>query len=512
MSKKSIIAAGFVVVFALVFGAILIANFSGVKVLYSDPQIEFNTTAPLKENPEIKSLNEAFTGICKAVTPTVVSIVVETGPSKQKQDQNQNQNPNQNPNDPFHFFFGPDFQGPDQGPEIGSGSGVIISKDGYIVTNNHVVKDAGSNGIKVTLLDKREFTAKVIGTDANSDIAVIKIDANDLPTMSMGNSDNVQVGEWVLAVGNPLGLNYTVTAGIVSALGRNIGINGGGYGIESFIQTDAAINPGNSGGALVDMEGQMIGINSAIKSNTGYYEGYGFAIPVNLVKSVASDLIKNGKVSRGYIGVQIQQIDETMAKALGLDKAKGVLVQSVQKGGAGEEAGLKQGDVILSVDGKEVNAPNELQLIVGSHHPDETVKLSVFREGSTFEKEVTLKPKSEDAQTTTMNDKSQDEGNKGETATKSVTTVGVTVSDLPSNLKSQLKVSNGVLVTAVDQYSDAYLRGIRKGTVIVEANKKSINNPDDLADAVSGKGKGDSILMKVVTSDGQERIMAVQLQ
>ncbi len=505
MSKKSIIAAGFVVLFALVFGALLIANFSGVKVVYSDSQIEFNTTPPLKVSPEVKSMNDAFVDICKAVTPTVVSITVKSDRKNEKKPED---------NEQYKFFFGPDFQMPDQGPEIGSGSGVIISKDGYIVTNNHVVKEAGDNGITVTLLDKREFKAKVIGTDANTDLAVIKIDANDLPTMSFGNSDQCQVGEWVLAIGNPLGLNYTVTAGIVSAMGRNIGINGGGYGIESFIQTDAAINPGNSGGALVDINGQLVGINSAIKSNTGYYQGYGFAIPVNIVKSVVSELIKNGKISRGYIGVQIQQIDETMAKALGLDKAKGVLVQSVQKGGAGEDAGIKEGDVILSVDSKEVNAPNELQVIIGSHHPGESVKLIVFRDGKTIDKDVTLKPKVEDNQQTAMNNPHLDqEGTNGESSSgKEIKTMGVSVTGLPSQLKDKLNISSGVVVTAVDNYSDAFLRGLRKGMVIVEANKKNVASVDDLADAVKGKSKGDSVLLKVVDQSGQERIIAVELQ
>lgn len=504
MSKKSIIAAGFVVMFALIFGAALIANFSGVKVVYSDSQIEFNTTPPLKVAPEVKSMNDAFVEICKSVTPTVVSITVKSGPKKQ-QDKN---------NDQYKFFFGPDFEMPDQGPEIGSGSGVIFTKDGYIVTNNHVVKEAGDNGIKVTLLDKREFNAKIIGTDASTDLAVIKIEANDLPTMSFGNSDQSQVGQWVLAIGNPLGLNYTVTAGIISALGRNIGINGGGFGIESFIQTDAAINPGNSGGALVDINGQLIGINSAIKSNTGYYQGYGFAIPVNLVKSVIADLVKGGKVSRGYIGVNITQIDEAMAKALGLDKAKGVLVQTLTKGGAGEDAGLKEGDVILSVDGKEVNAPNELQIIIGSHHPGESVKLAVFRDGKTMDKDITLRPKPEETTTGLGNNTPQkeDESNQGTNTGKAITSLGVTVAGLNGTMKDKLKVDGGVYVTAVDNYSDAFLRGLRKGMVIIEANKKQVNNPDDLADAVKGKGKGDSILLKVMTPDGQERILAVELQ
>src|SRR4030095_1870422 len=217
MSRKSIIAAGFLILLSIIFGAVLMANCSGVKVVHSDSQVEFNTTAPITVNSDLKSMNDAFVEISKAVTPSVVYIVVKTEPKKNDNKEEQ----------PFKFFFGPDFEMPDPGPEVGSGSGVIISKDGYIVTNNHVVRNAGEHGIRVTLTDKREYDARVIGTDENTDLAVIKMEGNELPVISMVNSNNVQVGQWVLAVGNPLGLNNTVTAGIVSAMGRNIGINGG---------------------------------------------------------------------------------------------------------------------------------------------------------------------------------------------------------------------------------------------------------------------------------------------
>lgn len=506
MPRKSIIAAGFVVLLSIIFGAVLIANFSGVKVVHSDSQIEFNSTPPITVNPNVKSLNDAFVEISKTVTPTVVYIEVKTAPKKQENNNQQQQDPN----DPFKFFFGPDGQMPDQGPEMGSGSGVIISKDGYIVTNNHVVKGAGEHGIKVVLTDKREFEGRVIGLDENTDLAVIKIEANDLPVMSMGNSDNVQVGEWVLAIGNPLGLNYTVTAGIVSAMGRNIGINGGGYAIENFIQTDAAINPGNSGGALVDINGQLVGINSAIKTNTGYYQGYGFAIPVNIVKSVAQELIKSGKVVRGYIGVQIQTVDETMAKGLGLDKAKGVLIQSVQKGGGGDEAGLQAGDVILSVDGKEVNASNELQVIINSKRPGDIAKLNVFRDGKTIEKDVTLKPRTEEEKQTANN--KQDEGsNKGVNST-SLNSLGISVQDVNSSIKEKYNISGGVVVTSVERMSESMIRGLQEGFVIIEANKQKISSVSDLQDALRDKKSGDPVLLKVIDKTGQERIVALKVQ
>lgn len=507
MSRKSIIAAGFVVLLSIIFGAVLIANFSGVKVVHSDSQIEFNTTPPITVNPEVKSLNDAFVEISKTVTPTVVYIEVKSGPKGNQQEKQQQPEGN----DPFKFFFGPDFEAPDQGPQMGSGSGVIISNDGYIVTNNHVVKGAGDHGIKVTLTDKREFDAKVIGLDENTDLAVIKIEASGLPVMSFGNSDNVQVGQWVLAIGNPLGLNYTVTAGIVSALGRNIGVNGGGYAIENFIQTDAAINPGNSGGALVDVYGQLVGINSAIKTNTGYYQGYGFAIPVNMVKTVTQELIRSGKVVRGYIGVQIQTVDETMARGLGLDKAKGVLVQSVQKGGGGDEAGLQAGDIILTVDGKEVNASNELQVIINSKRPGDVAKLTVFRDGKTIEKDVVLKPRQEDNQQTSQLEKNEGVSNKGLNST-TVKSLGIGVQDVPSATKDKYKISGGVVITSIDKYSDAFVRGLTEGFVIIEANKKKVNDANDLSDAISDKKSGDSVILKVIDKTGSERIVAVKVQ
>jgi len=331
----------------------------------------------------------------------------------------------------------------------------------------------------------------------------------------MGNSDDVQVGQWVLAVGNPLGLNYSVTAGIVSALGRNININGdgSGYGIENFIQTDAAINPGNSGGALVDINGQLIGINSAIKTSTGFYQGYGFAIPVNMVKSVVTELIKTGKVTRGYIGVNIQTIDETMAKGLGLKKTEGVLVQGIVKGGAGEEAGIKAGDVILSVDGREVNAANELQAIIGSKHPGDVVKLKIFRDGNTFDKDVTLKPRVEENQNQAIqNNMNREKSNESEVSSKSVKSLGLKVSSLDNAAKQKFNIESGVMVTSVDMYSESFMRGMREGYVIIEANKKKIENADDLLNAVSEKNKGESILLNIITPDGQERIVALLIQ
>jgi len=499
MSKKALFASAFLLVFALAFGAVMIVNFSGVKSLVANSQIDFKTDAPVKTNNDLKGLNEAFVEISKSVTPSVVFIDV-TSNVKEKQNDDKN----------FQFFFGPDFQMPENMPQHGSGSGVVISNDGYIMTNNHVVKDASDKGIKVILSDKREFTAKLIGTDPNTDIAVIKIEAENLSVASVGNSDNVQVGQWVLAIGNPLGLNNTVTAGIVSALGRNINIDGNSYAINNFIQTDAVINPGNSGGALVDINGFVVGINAAIKTTTGYYQGYGFAIPINIAKSVAAELIKNGKIERGYIGVSIKDVDSKEAKGLGLDKAKGVLVQNVIKGGAGDDAGLKTGDVILSVDGKEVNAANQLQTLIGSKRPGETAALVVFREGKNMDVQVKLKPRSNNdvaLNDNNLNKKSEE----SQSNSKKFENIGLIVTDITSEIKTQYEVENGVIIKEVSHFSEAFNRGLRTGYIIVEADKKKINSVSDLENIINSKSKGDIIVFKVVTQQKDIRLVAVEI-
>lgn len=501
MSKKPILAGGFLIVFALLLGGLLIANFGNIKNLSANSQIEFKSTPPIQnQKSSVNELNDAFVEIAKVVTPSIVFIDVFTE-AKNKTDKNDK-------NNDFKFFFGPDFNLDDM-PKHGSGSGVIISSDGYIMTNNHVIQNASDKGIKVVLTDKREFTAKLIGTDQNTDIAVIKIDANDLPAASVGNSDLVQVGQWVLAFGNPMGLNNTVTSGIVSALGRNIPVSGDRYAINNFIQTDAVINPGNSGGALVDINGSVIGINAAIQTTNGYYQGYGFAIPINMAKDVASELIKNGKFERGYIGVSIKDVDSKEAKGLGLDKAKGVLVQSVLKGSAGDDAGLKIGDVILSVDGKEVNAANQLQTIIGFKKPGEEVLLSVFRDGKTFEQKVVLKPRTETADIS-ENNNSQREDPK-EQNTRIFENIGISVTDLTNNVKKEFDIDKGVLITNVKNMSEAFNRGLRAGFVILEADKVQVDNVEKFADILNNKSKGDVIVFKVMIQNKEIRLIALEL-
>jgi serine protease Do len=498
MSRKSVIASALLVVFAFLFAAVLIANFSSIKNLVAHSQVDFKTEPPVKSvNTDIKGLNDAFVEISKAVTPSVVYIDVTTNPQKNEQDKN------------FQFFFGPDFK-MDEAPTHGTGSGVIISKDGYIITNNHVVKEANDKGIKVILTDKREFSAKLIGTDPNTDIAVIKIDADDLTVASVGNSDEVQVGQWVLAIGNPLGLNNTVTSGIVSALGRNINISGDTYAINNFIQTDAVINPGNSGGALVNINGAVIGINAAIKSNSGYYQGYGFAIPINIAKNAAEELIKSGKIERGYIGVAIKDIDEKEAKGLGLNKPKGVLVQSVIKDGAGEEAGIKMGDIIMTVDGKEVDAANQLQTLIGSKRPGEQVNLSIFRDGKTIEKKVTLKPRSDKDVASNNNINKND--NSPNLETKKFDNIGLVVMELTSATQQEYSVKNGILIKEVSNFSESYNRGLRPGLVILEADKNVIESVSQFDSIVSKKSKGEILMLKVMTPSKDVRLIAIEIQ
>ncbi|HPS64660.1 MAG TPA: Do family serine endopeptidase [Ignavibacteria bacterium] len=499
MKRKSIYLGSALILATILFTAVLLANFNGVKTLSANPQVQFNTKAPVENvSGSVKDFNNAFVEISQKVTPTVVFIDV-TGEAK----------PNSEENKGFEFFFGPDFK-MDEQPVHGSGSGVIISADGYILTNNHVIKDASSKGIKVVLNDKREFQAKLIGSDPNTDVAVIKIDADNLPVSAIGNSDDVKVGEWVLAIGNPLGLNNTVTAGIVSAIGRNINISGDSYAINNFIQTDAVINPGNSGGALVDINGFVIGINAAIKTTTGYYQGYGFAIPINMAKASAEEIIKYGKVERGYIGVSIKDVDSKDAKGFGLDKARGVMVQNVIKGGAGDDAGLKAGDIILKIDGKEVNAANELQTIIGSHRPGEEVNLTIFRDGSTTDKKVKLKPRSGDVSSNDLQNAPENRS-QNNNADKKFDKIGLTVTSLDSKTKSSLDISNGVLIKDVVPYSESFNRGLRAGLVILEVNKQTVSSVSDVSSIIDSKSEGDVIVFKVILPNKEIRLVAIEL-
>lgn len=375
----------------------------------------------------------------------------------------------------FKDFFGD--QGTNPEPLIASGSGVIISPDGYIVTNNHVVTE--SNKITVTLNNKKTYDAKIVGTDPSTDLAVIKIDATQLPFMTFGNSDDLKIGEWVLAVGNPFNLTSTVTAGIVSAKARNINILGtpDGSSIESFIQTDAAVNRGNSGGALVNTRGELIGINAAIASGTGYYAGYSFAIPSNIVRKVAADLRDFGTVQRAFIGVSIKELDSELAKGAGISDLTGVYVADVTDNGAARQAGLKSGDVILKVGDVAVNSPSELLEIIGQHNPGDKVDLLVRRNNKDMTFNVVLKNREGSTSLT-----KREEFN-------AQSSLGASFKQVPEKLKQDLGIDNGLQIVGL---SNGKLRdaGIREGFIITQIDGQPIKTEDDLASALSNKKGG----------------------
>lgn len=373
---------------------------------------------------------------------------------------------NQVPDDKNHRFFWekdgkemPDFF------RRGTGSGIIISPKGYILTNYHVVEKA--DDFNVLLYDKREYKGKMIGGDPNTDIALLKIEANNLPVAYVGDSDSVQIGEWVMAVGSPLSFSSTITAGIVSALGRDIRIIDGRYGVENFIQTDAVINPGNSGGALVNLKGEIIGINTAIATKTGLYQGYGFAIPSNLAIKVVDDLLQFGEVRRGLLGVTISPVDSRVAKGVGLPQPKGVLVQGVEPGYPARSAGIQRGDVILSVNGKEVTSVNDLQIKIAEKHPGELVTLKIWRGKRKITKQVELGQ----APISGQNSPAPDNRVK-----KRFENLGLEFRNLSSQEKSQFDTDYGVYIVKVKPGSPAFKARIRAGDVLIAMDDRPIKN------------------------------------
>jgi Do/DeqQ family serine protease len=355
---------------------------------------------------------------------------------------------------------------------------VIISPDGFIVTNNHVVQDASK--IEIVLNDKRSYPARVIGTDPSTDLAVVKIDEKNLPFLVYGNSDEVQIGEWVLAVGNPFNLTSTVTAGIVSAKARNINILGtpdGNTAIESFIQTDAAVNRGNSGGALVNTRGELVGINAAIASGNGFYAGYSFAIPVNIVKKVAGDLIDYGDVQRAYIGVNIREIDSKFAEDNGIKDLRGVYVAELVDGGSAAEAGLRKGDIITSVNNTTVNSTSELLEQVSRYKPGDRIPVTVVREGKEAVYSVTLRNR--DGNTALVKKEEKDILNL----------LGANFEVPSREVLGKLGINRGVQVTGLNEglLSDA---GIRKGFIITDIDKKPVTSLNDIENALKSKKGG----------------------
>lgn len=374
-----------------IWSTLLAGALGGLVTLGASRLLDNHTSSEVpSQQPYSKQVNYGnapvpfdFTKAAERTMPAVVHIKATESREAAFQRQRENRYSN-----PFQYFFGDAYNFEPQ-PRSGTGSGVIYTADGYILTNNHVVEFADE--FEVTLHDNREFRARLVGRDANTDMAVIKIDAGDLPAIELGNSDDVKVGEWALAVGNPFDLTSTVTAGIISAKGRDIDIIKGGKAIEAFIQTDAAVNPGNSGGALVDVNGQLIGINSAIATPTGVFAGYSFAIPVNLVKRIAEDLIKYGEYRRAYLGVNVATMDSHVAKELGIPFTQGVVIASLDPEGSAAQAGVQENDVVTKANGKTVTTTSELMELIGRSKVGETLTLQVVREGNTREIPVRLR-------------------------------------------------------------------------------------------------------------------------
>ncbi len=372
----------------------------------------------------------------------------------------------------YNFLFGrPNYQQQEM-PVVASGSGVIISRDGYIVTNNHVVE--GADALEVTLDDNRTFTAKVIGADPTTDIALIKIDGDNFPFIPWGNSDNLKVGEWVLAIGNPFNLASTVTAGIVSAKARNINIINKNTAIEAFIQTDAAVNPGNSGGALVNTAGELVGVITAIASPTGSFSGYSFAVPERIARKIVSDLMEYGTVQRAFIGISINEVTSETAQKNGVTSLKGVYVSSVADGGAAAEAGIKAGDVILKVNDVEVNKVSELQEQIGRYRPGQQISVTVLHGEKTRTMNLTLR--------------NIDGGTSLQTQGETMEILGASVRTVNPQTASSLRIRGGVEITALadGKFKQA---GIKEGFIITSVNRHPMRSADELK-AILSNSKG----------------------
>jgi serine protease Do len=474
-----LIASGIIIGVALAAGfGLTYSGHAQESVLNSADQMTTTATTNPTDLTYAEALSNVFADVAARVSPSVVTVFTETDVKVQ--------------GSPFEGFFGGDdffkkFFGqpaPEQNyKQMGLGSGVIVASDGIILTNNHVVDDA--DNIKVHLMDGREFKATVKGKDPRTDLAVIKIDAKDLPPITFGNSDKARVGEMVLAIGSPLNpqLEHTVTSGIISAKGRS-GVGLSDY--EDYLQTDAAINPGNSGGALVDLHGDLIGINSAIASQTGGFMGIGFAIPANLAKKIMDDIITTGKVVRGWLGVYIQNITPELAKALKLNSTNGVLVSKVQKDSPAAKAGLKEEDVILALNDKQLTSGGELSTWVASTSPGTTVNLKILRDGKEQTVKVELGELNEKAQIAAA----EEQG--------SFSDIGLVVADLTPQLAAKYhlnKDESGVVVTAIDPNGVAASVGVQEGDVIMKVDRTNIKSVDDFNKVLSKVKAGENLLL-----------------
>lgn len=482
------------------------------------PQLTLEEVRPAVE------LSDAFVNISRAVTPAVIRIEAEM-PVSQGVLMGQQGAPGTIPpgmEDLFRGFPGFPEEAPEMmemPPQTATGSGFIVSPDGYILTNNHVV--AGATRIKVYLADRREYTAEIVGRDPTTDVAVIKIDGTSLPVLSLGTSTDLKVGEWVLAVGNPgfgggsSSLDYTVTAGIVSAIGRPLdlirndirareGQQAAGFAIEDFIQTDAVINPGNSGGPLVNMMGQVVGINSAIASRTGYYQGYGFAIPMDLAKRIMEDLIEFGEIRRPYLGIVMEPMDEASAEIYGLPRTTGVLVQDAPDGGPAAAAGLRQEDVIVTIDGVDVERTSQLQLLIAQKRPGDEVAVGYYRDRQLREVRIRLGEIPEEARVATR---------PVEAPSNAAGALGIQVRPMTAEIARAegFPDAEGVVIGGVENGGIAQRRGILPGMRLLSINQDEVETVAEVQEALEEIGPGEVVSLRVEHPEVGSRVVNIRL-
>ncbi len=499
----------FYVALAFLVGVGVASGMGWTQDAAATPAISAAPQVPAEAVQPARDLSESFVRVAEVVTPAVVSITTRRMVRATA-------------NDPFRNWFGT----PDPEPRGGSGSGFLVSSDGYILTNNHVVEDA--DAITVQLEDRRTFEATVVGGDPTTDVAVIKVEGSDLPTVSLGDSDGVRVGEWVLAVGNPgfrLGggpggatsFNHTVTAGIVSFKGRPLGIIGNElrsdpeseaaaqYAIEDFIQTDAVINPGNSGGPMVNLDGQVIGINSAIASQSGYSQGYGFAIPISLARRVMEDLIEYRAVRRAFLGVQIGPVGPEDAEVYRLPEVSGALVQDITEGTAAEDAGLQPQDVIVAIDGDPVAYSNQLQQLVARKRPGDRVRIAYYRDGERQETEVRLGESPLNETTTAA---------APERTTRAEERLGIEVVDNSPELarRYQFRIDEGVLISGVTRMGPAEQRGVRAGDLLVGINRRQVESADEVTELLAEVEPGEIVTLVLANPvTGRQRFTNIRM-
>jgi serine protease Do len=515
----------------MTFGGALIAAFMGGLVLasgldltrFADAQSSSrpaSSVAPIVP-PSVSDLNLAFSSIAERVTPAVVSIHSERTQRETQQQQQQQQQPRgQRQPRSLEDFFGQFDREPPQ-PREASGSGFIVSQDGYILTNNHVIQ--GFDRVEVTLTDRRTFPARVIGRDENTDVAVLKIEERNLPYTSLGDDTGTKIGEWVVAIGNPLGLDFTVTAGIVSAKGRGsqeVRVNSNSWAITDFIQTDAAINPGNSGGPLVNVRGEVIGINTAIASQTGYYSGYGFAIPITLAKEVLDDFIEHGRIRRAVLGVSIRDASADDAAVAGLKSVMGVLVQPYtdqNPDSPARRAGIEPGDVIVKADGKVADRVSTLQRIIRGHEPGETVEIEAWRYGTKRTFSVRLGEANDSTVRVASNTRARNNGGEPAAGT-STEKLGITVEPITDAQARENQLSDehrGLRVVNIDPNGPSR-RGLLPNDILVSVMnpqpRRNLRTAQDLQQVLSNVKDGSYLSLMVYNVElDQTRIVNLRI-